>query len=701
MAAKRADELATLQRAYVVRVAGSVPIGGGTASEQVAVSATAASIGAAGAHGAAKTDAKAPAAGASAKAPAPAATAAAAAAKPKYVPPPPAEVPRSRRAPLTGVKLPIPGGDNVLITSALPYVNNVPHLGNLIGCVLSADVYARYCRQRGRNCVYICGTDEYGTATETKAAEEGVPPRAICDKYFAQHTAIYDWFDISFDHFGRTSCPDPWHTPEWPHTRIAQDIFLDNFRASNLVQQSVEQVYCLGCEKFLADRFIEGECPLCHYEDARGDQCDKCGKLLNATELLRPRCKADKEHRVEVRTSDHMFLDLGKLQPLLEAWIDRASTEGKWTDNSTSITRNWTAAGLKPRCITRDLKWGTPVPAVGDAAIDAKYAGKVFYVWFDAPIGYISITATYTPEWKLWWQNPDNVKLYQFMGKDNVPFHTVIFPSSLIGSGQRWTMLHHVSTTEYLNYETGKFSKSRGVGVFGDNARETGIPSEVWRYYLLFNRPENADTSFNWDDFAFKNNNELLKNLGNLVQRALSFAYERLGGKIAGIASASALQDADHAFIADVNRRLKEEYLPLMDAVSLRSGLHAVMGISAATNGYLQAAAPWDALKSGDVPRAETVISVASNAVRLIATIAEPFIPGFTDKVCYLLNLPHADIPNSFEFTIPADHPLPHKPTPLFSAISDEQIAAFRARFSGSQADDAAAAAAAARFHEC
>ena len=255
----------------------------------------------------------------------------------------------------------------MLITSALPYVNNVPHLGNIIGCVLSADVFARYCRQRGTNVVYVCGTDEYGTATETKAAEEGVTPRAICDKYHALHTAIYDWFDIAFDYFGRTSCPEP-AAPEfadWPQTRIAQEIFLDNVKAGNTLEQAVEQVFCLDCRRFLADRFIEGTCPLCGYDDARGDQCDKCGKLLNATELLAPRCKVGRDHTVEVRSSRHIFLDLPAIEPRLRAWISRSSLDGAWTANAIAITDGWLASGLKPRCITRDLKWGTPVPYAG------------------------------------------------------------------------------------------------------------------------------------------------------------------------------------------------------------------------------------------------------------------------------------------------------------------------------------------------
>lgn len=559
---------------------------------------------------------------------------AAPAAKPKYVPPPVHEAPRQKRAPLAGPKLPLPGQDNILVTSALPYVNNVPHLGNIIGCVLSADVYARYCRQRGRNCVYICGTDEYGTATETKAQEEGMSCRAVCDKYHAEHKAVYDWFDIAFDYFGRTSTPDPWHDQGWPQTEICQEIFQDNMAAGNCMEDTVEQVYCLQCSKFLADRFIEGECPLCHYDDARGDQCDKCGQLLSATDLLKPRCKAGKEHTVEVRTSRHLFLDLPKLTPKLEAWINQSSKGGEWTANAVQITYSWLREGLKPRCITRDLKWGTPVPHPG-------FQDKVFYVWFDAPIGYISMAANYTPDWRKWFMagsvggagqgdTTAPVKLYQFMGKDNVPFHTVIFPASLIGTGKPWTLLHHVSTTEYLNYESGKFSKSRGVGVFGDSAKETGIPSEVWRYYLLANRPEISDSVFIWSDFAEKANNELLKNLGNFVNRALNFAWANFEGSITSV-PAQEYTPREQELVQAVNALLGE-YNSAMSAVKLKAGLRGMMEVSTVANGYMQDCKPWE-VKASEPARCAAVIGVAVALVRLLSALAEPFMPGFTDKV--------------------------------------------------------------------
>ena len=376
-----------------------------------------------------------------------------------------------------------------LITSALPYVNNEPHLGNLLQ-VLSADVYARYSRLAGYETFYVCGTDEYGTATEIKALDMNMSPYDLCTKFHDIHKKIYSWFNISFDHFGRTSCPE--------HIVMTQEIF-DNLDKNGFIEEGeITQYYCHHCKMYLADRYIVGECPKCGSE-AKGDQCDNCGTLLDPSELINPRCSRCGNTPEEMQ-SKHLFINLPKALPMLEKWEKTASVKGEWANNAVAITEGWIKAGLKPRCITRDLKWGIPVNKKG-------YEDKVFYVWFDAPIAYISLTSTALPDsWKEWWQNPDNVELYQFIGKDNIPFHTVIFPISLLASGQNWTMLHHISSTEYLNYENGKFSKSRNVGVFGLDCEKTGIPADMWRFYLFYNRPEKGDYNFMWDDFEKKIN---------------------------------------------------------------------------------------------------------------------------------------------------------------------------------------------------
>ncbi|XP_010435225.1 PREDICTED: methionine--tRNA ligase, cytoplasmic-like [Camelina sativa] len=580
-------------------------------------------------------------------------------------------------------KLPIPGKRNILITSALPYVNNVPHLGNIIGCVLSADVYARYCRLRGYNAIYICGTDEYGTATETKALEENCTPKEICDKYHAIHNEVYDWFDISFDKFGRTSTPE--------QTEVCQAIFKKLWENKWLSENTMKQLYCDTCKKFLADRLVEGSCPFdgCNYGSARGDQCENCGKLLDPTELKDPKCKVC-QNTPRIRDTDHLFIELPLLKDKLEEYIKETSVAGSWSQNAIQTTNAWLRDGLRQRCITRDLKWGVPVP-------HEKYKEKVFYVWFDAPIGYVSITSCYTSEWEKWWKNPENVELYQFMGKDNVPFHTVMFPSTQLGTGENWTLMKTISVTEYLNYEDGKFSKSKGVGVFGNDVKDTNIPVEVWRYYLLTNRPEVSDTSFSWKDLQAKLNGELLSNLGNFVNRVLSFI-----AKPESSGYGSVIPDAPGAeshpltiSLAEKVEKLVAEYVEAMEKVKLKQGLKTAMLISNEGNFYLQANQFWKLYKD-DKPSCAIVIRTAAGLVHLIAQLLEPFIPSFSCEVFKQLNLPpHFSLSDERGEVLLASRPweiLPpsHRigtPQPLFKELVDEEVQQYREKFAGSQAD--------------
>eukprot|EP00775_Hariotina_reticulata_P006776 gene6776-6993_t len=548
-------------------------------------------------------------------------------------------------------KLPRKGARNILVTSALPYVNNVPHLGNIIGCVLSADCYARYCRSRGYNTIFICGTDEYGTATETKALEEGLTCAQICDKYHAVHKAVYDWFGCSFDKFGRT--------PTRAQTQICQSLFKDLWGADNINEQTMEQLYSEAAGKFLADRFVSGTCPKCGYEDARGDQCDKCGSLMNPTDLINPRCKLTGTTPV-IRSTRHLFLDLPKLSGQLQQYIDTTSQLGGWSANCVQVTSAWMRDGLKQRCITRDLKWGIPVPLDG-------YRDKVFYVWFDAPVGYISITANYTDQWQQWWHSPEDVELVQFMGKDNVPFHTVIFPASLLGSGQRWTMMKNISVTEYLNYEGGKFSKSRGTGVFGTDAVDTGIPVEVWRYYLLANRPEAQDTDFKWSDLQARNNNELLKNLGNFVNRALVFVVKFFDGVV------PAPSDKGAQAVAELGAAVAAK-------MRLREGIKLAMLVSADGNKFFTDTEPFKVVKT-DKEHAATLVAAGVGIVRLLAALISPYMPSLTDKILQQMNLPAgaADLSDelvagaaSLQFLVPAGHAI-GQPAPLITEIKDDK----------------------------
>ncbi|XP_074931695.1 methionine--tRNA ligase, cytoplasmic isoform X7 [Phalacrocorax aristotelis] len=533
--------------------------------------------------------------------------------------------------------LPVEGMRNVLITSALPYVNNVPHLGNIIGCVLSADTFARYCRLRNWNTLYVCGTDEYGTATETKAVEEGLTPQEICNKYNAIHADIYRWFDISFDYFGRTTTPY--------QTMIAQDIFQRLLARGFLLQDTVEQLRCEDCQRFLADRFVEGTCPFCSYEEARGDQCDKCGKLINAVELKNPQCKLCKGVPV-VKPTQHLFLDLPKLEERLEPWLEQSWATGDWTANARYITRSWIRDGLKPRCITRDLRWGTPVPLDG-------FRDKVFYVWFDAPIGYLSITANYTDQWERWWKNPQQVELYNFMAKDNVPFHSVIFPCSLLGAEDNYTLVNHLIATEYLNYEDGKFSKSRGVGVFGDMAKDTGIPADIWRFYLLYVRPEGQDSAFSWSDLMLKNNSELLNNLGNFINRAGMFVCKFFGGAVPNMI----LTLDDKRLLAHVTLELRQ-YHQLLEKVR---------------------------------QRASTVTGIAVNMASMLAVLLQPYMPGVSLAIQEQLCIPPDCLVMSHNFTctLPPGHRV-GTVSPLFQKLENDQVEALRKHFGGGQPENLA-----------
>lgn len=507
-----------------------------------------------------------------------------------------------------------------LVTSALPYVNNVPHLGNLIQ-VLSADVFSRYCRLRGYDTLYICGTDEYGTATETRAQEEGKTPRELCDHYHALHKEIYEWFSIAFDHFGKTSTTQ--------QTEVTQSLFLDLEKNGYIHEHTIEQLYCTSCGRFLADRFVRGNCPGCNYDDARGDQCENCGKLLDPMELEEPRCLTCGK-KPEPRSTKHLYIDLPGILPEYEKWMKEASVTGKWSSNAIKMTEAWIRDGLQERAITRDLKWGIPVPKAG-------FENKVFYVWFDAPIGYISITKCLADscgiDWKSWWQNPDNVELFQFIGKDNIPFHTVIFPSTLIGSKKEWTKLHHMSSTEYLNYEKGKFSKSKGIGVFGNDAKESGIPADIWRFYIFYNRPEKSDSQFSWKDFQERMNSELIGNLGNLVNRTLTFIARYYDGVIpsAYTGTRTDIQDISRMFEkarAETAQKVENH----LEWANLRDAFRELFLLSSVANKAFQDGEPWKT-RIEDPKKSAALMHDLCYLIRDITIMIHPYLPYFSDRV--------------------------------------------------------------------
>ena len=543
-----------------------------------------------------------------------------------------------------------------LITSALPYVNNIPHLGNLTQ-VLSADVFARFCRSRGYETLYICGTDEYGTASETRALQEGVTPRELCDRYHKIHSEIYKWFNISFDYFGRTSTPK--------QTEIVQHIFNAVDKNGYITEKETEQLYCPNCKRFLADRYVTGTCPKCGFEGARGDQCDSCGSLLDPTELINPKCSVC-GHTPEIRKTKNLYINLPKALPMLEKWIDKTSKEGFWAKNAIQITSSWIRDGLQERCITRDLKWGIPVPKEG-------YEDKVFYVWFDAPIGYISITANYTDNWEYWWRDNENTELFQFIGKDNIPFHTVIFPSSLLATGEKWTMLYHMSSTEYLNYEGGKFSKSRGIGVFGNDVEETGIPADVWRFYMFYNRPEKQDFTFTWKDLQEKVNKELIGNLSNLVNRTLTFV-KRFYPE--GLGEGELKED-----LVAIIKEKESEITSLLERAEERDALRAIFALSDIGNKAFQDGEPWK-MRTQEPEEAKKLLRTLLYLIRDLSVMVTPYMPTTGEKILAMLSSSGLkwDSVGSFKGEIKiADIEL------LFSKLEDKTIDELRGRYSGSQ----------------
>ncbi len=552
-----------------------------------------------------------------------------------------------------------------LITSALPYVNNAPHLGNIIGCVLSADAYARYCRAKGYETLYICATDEYGTATENKAREEGMTPQEICDKFHEIHKRIYEYFNISFDYFGRTSYPE--------QTEITQQIFKDLETKGMIEEQETEQTYCEHDEMFLADRYVVGTCPNCGFDDARGDQCDNCGKLLQPTEVINPKCQIC-GNAPSRRLTKHLYIKLPELQERLEKFHDKSIEEGKWSNNAITLTKGWLETGLIARPITRDLKWGIPVPKAG-------YENKVFYVWFDAPIGYISTTKRARPDtWQDWWCNPDETQLYQFMAKDNIPFHTVVFPACLIGTEQNWTLLHHINATEYLNYEKDKFSKSRNIGVFGSDVMESDVPIDLWRFYLLFNRPEKSDSNFAWDTFLEDINSNFIDNIGNLLNRVLVFFQKHFNGKVDDVS----FSEHQQAFLNQVKRE-GQKITSMLDEVKLKEALKAILGLGKAGNKFFQDEEPWATVKT-DKEITKASLTVLIYLVRDLGIMLSPYMPDTSAKILGMLGEDDPEFNKLGDWSNFAGRQLA-KSELLFSKLQKKKIDQYREQFSGKRAE--------------
>ena len=503
----------------------------------------------------------------------------------------------------------------ILITSATPYINGVKHLGNLAGSLLPADIHARFQRQLGNEVLFISGTDEHGTAAElaAKAAGEAVAP--FCAREHQRQRAIYSGFGLSFDHFGRSSAPS--------NHALTQHFYRRLDAAGLIEERTVPQIWSPADRRFLADRYVLGTCPHCRSEEARGDQCEACGALLDPTELIAPRSALSGSRALEVRKSRHLFLLQSCLRERLSCWLD--SRRG-WPPFVSGLARSWLTADLRDRCITRDLAWGVPVPRPG-------FEGKVFYVWFDAPIAYIAITQDWAAvdpanrDWRRWWCEEDDVRYVQFLAKDNVPFHAVSFPATLLGAGEGWKTVDTIKGFHWLTYAGGKFSTSRQRGIFTDAALEA-LPADLWRWWLTTNAPETADSDFTIGRFAADVNKDLADIFGNLVNRTLRFTEQAFEGRNPRAGCAEALE---HALAAEV-ARLVDEIRRHHEQLELRRAAAATRALWVRANAYLHETAPWAAMPNRP-ERAAAVTRTALALVRLGAETAWSIVPSLAGAV--------------------------------------------------------------------
>ncbi len=569
----------------------------------------------------------------------------------------------------------------ILITSAIPYINGIKHLGNLVGSQLPADLYARYMRARGHEVLFICATDEHGTPAELAAAKAGKPVAEYCAEMWAVQKDLSDGFRLSFDHFGRSSSPQ--------NHKLTQH-FAGRLADAGLIEEVVEkQVYSKADGRFLPDRYIEGTCPNCGYERARGDQCENCTKQLDPTDLIDPRSAISGSTDLEVRETRHLYLRQSALRDDLDKWIE---SKTDWPILTTSIAKKWLhdGDGLQDRGITRDLDWGVPVKR-GDADWPGM-EGKVFYVWFDAPIEYIAATKEWADangktdaDWERWWRidkGADDVTYVQFMGKDNVPFHTLSFPATIMGSGEPWKLVDYIKSFNFLNYDGGQFSTSQGRGVFMDQALSI-LPADYWRWWLLSHAPENSDAEFTWENFQASVNKDLADVLGNFVSRVTKFCRSKWGEVVP---EGGQIGTTETGLIAELSTRI-QVYQKHMEAMDIRKASAELRAVWVAGNEYLQAAAPWAAFKD-DPARAAAQIRLSLNLIRLYAVLSAPFIPDASAALMAALKTSDDSWPDDIETALQslrAGHAFV-VPDNLFRKITDDERDDWQARFAGARA---------------
>ncbi|MEM9580619.1 MAG: methionine--tRNA ligase [Pseudomonadota bacterium] len=567
-----------------------------------------------------------------------------------------------------------------LITSAIPYINGIKHLGNLVGSQLPADLFARYMRARGHEVLFLCATDEHGTPAELAAAKAGKPVEAYCAEMWEVQAEIAKGFRLSFDHFGRSSSPQNHELTQHFAGRLAD--------AGLIEEVDDQQIYSETDGRFLPDRYVEGTCPNCGFDSARGDQCDNCTKQLDPADLIDPRSTISGATDLEMRATKHLFLRQSQMKDQLDEWIGGKTD---WPALTTSIARKWLhdGDGLQDRGITRDLKWGVRVKR-GEADWPGM-EGKVFYVWFDAPIEYIACAREWTDangladaDWQRWWRTDmgaGDVRYTQFMGKDNVPFHTLSFPVTILGSGEPWKLVDYIKSFNYLNYDGGQFSTSRGRGVFMDQALEL-LPADYWRWWLLSHAPESSDSEFTWENFQTSANKDLADVLGNFVSRVTKFCRSKFGEMVP---EGGAWGERETALAQELTARLAA-YERHMEAMEVRKSALELRAIWAAGNEYLQEAAPWATFKE-DPEQAAMQIRLALNLIRLYAVLSSPFIPDASATLLAALQAEDAEWPADMTAALqalPAGHGFT-VPDNLFRKITDEERAEWQDRFAGTR----------------
>lgn len=556
-----------------------------------------------------------------------------------------------------------------LITSALPYINGMKHLGNLIGSMLPADVYARFLRRDGHEVLLICATDEHGTPAEISALEEGLDVRTYCDRMHLRQKDVYERFGLSFDHFGRSSSRENRELTQHFYQKLNENGYVE--------EREIAQVYSPQDGRFLPDRYVVGTCPKCGYASARGDQCENCTSLLDPSDLVNPRSAISGSTDLQLKTTKHLFLRLDRLSPQIEEWV---RSHPDWPKLTASIAMKWLDEGLKPRCITRDLSWGVPVPREG-------YEDKVFYVWFDAPIEYIGATWEWAnaigkpDEWRRWWYEADDVKYAQFLAKDNLPFHTIVWPATVIGTGEPWTMASYIKGFNWLTYYGGKFSTSQKRGVFMNDALDI-YPADYWRYFLLSLSPESDDSDFTWEIFASTVNKDLAGNFGNFVNRTLKLTAAQLGPSIPDGGQPGEMEarlETDCRFVMD-------DYRECLSRMEFRKAVLALKRLWSLGNSYIDTRAPWNLLKT-DRDEAAMVLRTCINLVRVFALASEPIIPYAAETVMSALGLTHyerqAKLADAADLTaLSAGRPF-EVPPPLFARVQSADIASLTERFGG------------------